>query len=51
MITDEELNYFAPELNEEGAAYSSDIWSLGVMLYEMCALKLPFSSSKGAIAE
>jgi NIMA (never in mitosis gene a)-related kinase len=35
--------YLSPEIIE-GKPYSfkSDIWSLGVMLYELCALKPPF---------
>ena len=35
--------YLSPEIIE-GRPYSfkSDIWSMGVMLYEMCALKPPF---------
>ena len=35
--------YLSPEIIE-GRPYSfkSDIWSIGVMLYEMCALKPPF---------
>lgn len=35
--------YLSPEIIE-GRAYSfkSDIWSLGVMFYELCALKPPF---------
>lgn len=37
--------YLSPEIIE-GKTYSfaSDIWSLGVILYEMCALKPPFNS-------
>ena len=35
--------YLSPEIIE-GRPYSfkSDIWSIGVMLYELCALKPPF---------
>ena len=35
--------YLSPEIIE-GRPYSfkSDVWSLGVMLYELCALKPPF---------
>ena len=38
--------YLSPEIIE-GRPYSfkSDIWSLGVMLYELCALKPPFEGS------
>ena len=38
--------YLSPEIIE-GRPYSfkSDVWSLGVMLYEMCALRPPFEGS------
>jgi len=37
--------YLSPEI-VEGRPYSfkSDIWSLGVILYELCALKPPFTA-------
>ena len=38
--------YFSPEIiNGEAYNYKTDIWSLGVVLYEMCNLKLPFDSN------
>lgn len=38
--------YLSPEIvNQERYSYSTDVWSLGVMLYEMAALEAPF---KGA---
>ena len=38
--------YFSPEIiNGEPYNYKTDIWSLGVVLYEMCCLKLPFESN------
>lgn len=35
--------YLAPELIENRPySFSGDMWSLGVILYEMCTLKPPF---------
>ena len=35
--------YFSPEVVEEKPYnHKSDIWSLGCVLYELCALKHPF---------
>jgi NIMA (never in mitosis gene a)-related kinase len=38
--------YLSPEIIE-GRPYSfkSDVWSLGVLLYELCALKPPFDGA------
>ncbi len=38
--------YLSPEICE-GKAYNnkSDIWSLGIVLYELCTLKCPFDAS------
>jgi len=37
--------YLSPEIcQEKPYSYASDIWALGVVLYEMCALKVPFDS-------
>ena len=35
--------YLSPEIiNDQPYDFSSDIWALGVLLYEMCDLKMPF---------
>ena len=37
-------HYIAPEIfSGETYKYEADIWSLGVLLYELCCLKLPFN--------
>lgn len=38
--------YMAPELfgNKPSFTQKADVWSLGVVLYEMCELKVPFES-------
>jgi NIMA (never in mitosis gene a)-related kinase len=37
--------YLSPEIIESKPySFKSDVWSLGVVLYEMCALKPPFTS-------
>ena len=40
--------YLAPELWMKPAKYGkkSDIWALGVILYEMCCLEYPFPATK-----
>ena len=41
------LYYMSPEiLGEKGASFNSDIWSVGVTLYEMVTGKLPFGSKE-----
>jgi NIMA (never in mitosis gene a)-related kinase len=38
--------YISPEIIENKPySFKSDVWSLGVMLYEMCALRPPFDAS------
>lgn len=42
--------YMAPELfTGEAYSYRSDIWSMGCILYEMCALKHAFTDPNGSL--
>ena len=37
--------YFSPEIvKNQPYSFSTDVWSMGVMLYEMCMQKLPFGN-------
>jgi len=36
--------YLSPEIVENKPySFASDVWSLGILLYEMCALEPPFN--------
>jgi NIMA (never in mitosis gene a)-related kinase len=38
--------YLSPEIiQNQPYSFKSDVWSLGVLLYEMCCLKMPFDGS------
>lgn len=37
--------YLSPEIiNSQHYSFKTDIWSIGIVLYEMCALKPPFDA-------
>lgn len=38
--------FMSPEvISEQPYSFSSDVWGLGVILYELCMLRLPFEAS------
>ena len=38
--------YLSPEMiNQQPYSFKYDIWSIGILLYEMCALSTPFYSA------
>lgn len=42
--------YLSPEVcQDKPYAWASDIWAMGVILYELCALKLPFDGGSNMI--
>eukprot|EP00929_Paragymnodinium_shiwhaense_P064408 TRINITY_DN3224_c0_g2_i1.p1 TRINITY_DN3224_c0_g2~~TRINITY_DN3224_c0_g2_i1.p1 ORF type:complete len:518 (-),score=162.45 TRINITY_DN3224_c0_g2_i1:127-1680(-) len=42
--------YLSPEVcQEKPYAWPSDIWAMGVILYELCALKLPFDGGQNMV--
>ena len=42
--------YLSPEIvRSESYNNSTDVWSLGVTIYELCALKRPFDTTKGIL--
>ena len=42
------LTYMSPERMEgENYSYSGDVWSLGILLVELCTGKFPFKETKG----
>ena len=34
--------YMSPEMFESKSTHKTDVWSLGVILYQLCTFKLPF---------